>query len=464
MKWKRPEEEEIDLLDLLRRLMRYLHWIVLCGLVFAGLFGAYQSRKNTTSTVADYKEQAEMIKLTADEQQDVQLAKNIYDDVLQMQDYKDKSIYINIDPSDEKVITMLYDVSVKEKSARKQTLERYISFARDGGVVKYIQEHSSAYQDQEEVYLSELIEIWNVEDMMNKDAWPDSQNIEVDDRSHLFYMTVKGDDLEKTAEMANLVQKALEEFSVQMKDKMAANKLTLLNRQEGVCYDETLAEDRRQNNMDISDSKSRIKALTDVFTDDQKTVSNAYLQEKGMIEPQNEEVSTSGVLKYVILGFFLGVIAWCGIYTLIYICSGTVKTQKDLECGKNIRIFGTVDSRRKGKAEKKQKEQERVLVQIEMLCEDLGINSLGLLPAASLKTEEESWMQMLRKRLEGNGVQTQVVENVYSRPDQWKKLRTVGAVVPIYHLLHTKYADIDAEMGIYAENHIPVLGIIAVEK
>ncbi len=70
--WKRTEETEIDLADLLKRLGRQWMRIALCALAFAALSGGYgwiSGRSAREQSVADKAREAE---LTEDEKQAVE--------------------------------------------------------------------------------------------------------------------------------------------------------------------------------------------------------------------------------------------------------------------------------------------------------------------------------------------------------------------------------------------------------
>lgn len=461
MEWERTNDETIDISDIIHGLFGTWKWIVLCGAVFAVLLGAYKYNQYLhPAKNKDFVKQAEKVQLTSVEQQAVQSAKNAMDNILRIQDYMDKSVYININPNQVNKVTLLYGISNATKADKRQIIENYLSYINNGGVVKYVREENPEYKDLGVAYLSELISA-------TKSATQGQEQtlvLENEDMSSWFYIQVLGDDMEQAKRLANQVQNALKKYFLEVNEKVGKHSLDLMNEQEAEIYDKNLSTSLSDYNTKLSDNKSRVENLTAGFSNEQNIVYNAYLQEKGLVLEIKDKVTLFQVLIFAVAGMITGAFLYCCAYAIFYLYSGTVKSVQELERKYTFRVFGEFCLKGKKALKSASKEQDKLIQKIELLCADEDIKEIGILPTLSLEGVAEKKVQELQERLEKKGIQSKLVVDICEKPEQWEELRHIGHAIPVFDMGHTTYREINEEMSFCQENKIQVLGTIAVER
>ena len=90
--WKRTDEIEIDLMDLLRRVCGQWKRIVLCAAACAVLLGGYGWIRGTESTDAEVPAALEDVELTEDEQKAVEDAVQLAKDNQELETYLENSL------------------------------------------------------------------------------------------------------------------------------------------------------------------------------------------------------------------------------------------------------------------------------------------------------------------------------------------------------------------------------------
>lgn len=459
MEWERTNDKIIDPSDLLRRMIRSLKWIVLCGVLFAVLLGIYKYNQYLHPVAEDYVKMAKEVKLTAAEEQAVQNVENVMDEILRLQDYMKQSVYINIDPNRQSTVTMLYEISGMEKADQKQIMESYLSYVNDGGAAQFIQERETVYKDLDIVYLSEL---FSASKESSTKEQRDELVLEQSDASY-FYVRIVSDEMDQAVQLADEMQAALAKYSLTVEEAAGGHQLKLLDQQETESYAQDLADQQHASNTSLSDNRARVEALTANFSDGQNTVYNAYLQEKGLVIKNEEPVTAIQVVIFVIQGIILGAFVYCCAYVLFYLCSGTVKSVRELQKKYIYRVFGTIYTGEKKSSRNESKEQDKLVLGIGFLCEDKAIREICIPIADSFDDTIEKHIQDLQDKLAKRGIQSQFVKNICEQPEKWEEFRQIGYVVPVYDMGHTTHHKINEEMKFYQENHIEVLGIVAVE-
>ena len=114
--WKRTDEIEIDLADLLKRLCGQWKQIAACAAVFAVILGGYGILKDKNSMEMNEQEtaalaQAEGIELTEAEEQAVADAVLLEKEIRGLETYLEHSVLMNLDPYHKKKAVMVYCIS-----------------------------------------------------------------------------------------------------------------------------------------------------------------------------------------------------------------------------------------------------------------------------------------------------------------------------------------------------------------
>ena len=96
--WKKSEEIEIDLADLIKRLCMKWKQILICALAFAVLAGGYGYLKNKSRADLPQLDEGEEIELTQEEQQSVLSAVQLQAENAGLEQYLETSLLMKADP------------------------------------------------------------------------------------------------------------------------------------------------------------------------------------------------------------------------------------------------------------------------------------------------------------------------------------------------------------------------------
>lgn len=468
--WKKTEEVEINLIDLLQKLCRQWKQIAVCAVIFACLLGGYRyikDRSAASTTGADTA--AEEIVLTKDEQQRVNGAVELSEEIAATEKYLDESILMNVDPYHKDRVLLLYSIDDATKSTKQKIVESYLTFLTAGGAIEAIQKTDSERWDINKSYLSELISAYQRTDS--------SYQIVLEDTTAetLFYVDVTGKDDEMAEELAQAIQDAIEGYHDVVKETAGKHTLTLVSSEQGVKSDSSLATQQHDKNYQLSTNLASLKVLTDSFSEQQNLVYEELLTEDDAegTEQQKEVVSTGISKKWVALGFVGGIFVYCCIFACFYLLRDTVKSMEELKAHYNFPIYGGIILKKgtKGTGEdlagnqKDQYEREKaqLLNRIRLACQNQKLSKICIATDFSLNEQEKSFVESASKQLKEWGIDIILGENVTGNVSIWDALTEVGNVLMIYKLGTTTHQMIDEEMSFYTENNLEVIGAMTIE-
>ena len=188
--WKKTEEIEINLVDLLKKLCTQWKQIAICAVVFACLLGGYQMISNKGATKKTKGNVSETIQLTDFERQNVNAAVALKKENDSIKEYLDESIAMNIDPYHKNQVVLLYSIDGASKRSRQKIIESYLNFVSSGGMIESLQKSGGEKWNMDQTYLAELISANQKTDT--------SYQIVIDDiaAESLFYVQAVGKDEE----------------------------------------------------------------------------------------------------------------------------------------------------------------------------------------------------------------------------------------------------------------------------
>ena len=455
--WEKNNNEFVDLFEVLKKLSRNMVWLILCGLIFAVAFGgyAYHSYRHKDAKI-DYSERTKDIELTSGEEQQLQTAEKLHDEIEDAKQYMKNSIYINIDPYHVNTVTVLYGITGASQDRKKLISEAYLSFAGNGGLTEYLQNNSSVLGDMEPANISELIDAYEGQ----KQQVIEENTQVLSSSSDYFYIKIIGKDMDSAQKVAEEVKTALKQYSAEVIDKIGKHDLIELGQQQEECYDGKLEERVSDLNTKTAENSSKLSSILATFRESQRALYNFNLQQKGKTGEIQKKTELSDVVKNIIIGFLLGMFLYACIYCALYICKGVLESEEDFERRYYLRMFGRIDVNKDAVDES----VARVTAQLKIVCKEKEIHHICVLPAYSLDATDKKYVDIIQSTLQKAGIQVDIMEKVYDTPEQWDSLSEIRAVVPIYWLGHTKYKEINQEMKFYFENNMEVLGVAALKK
>lgn len=461
--WKKTEEIEINLLDLLKKLCTQWKQIAICAVVFACLLGGYQMISNKSATKKTKGNVSETIQLTDFERENVNAAVALKKENDSIKKYLDESIAMNIDPYHKNQVVLLYSIDGASKRARQKIVESYLNFVSSGGMIEALQKSGGEKWNIDQTYLAELISANQKTD--------DFYQIVIDDLAaeSLFYVQAVGKDEEMAENLAADMQEALNNYYSTVKETSGEHTLTLLDSRKSIRYDAGLATQQHDKRTLLSTNNTSLKTMTDAFSDEQKIV---YEEAAG--EEENQVKSTGISKKYILLGFVGGIFVYCCIFACFYLLRDTIKSIEELKDYYNFPFYGGILLKKgtKGSGEDLSgnehdlydREKAQMLNRIKLACKKQEISKLCLATDFSISEQEKAYLDGVSKQLKEWGIDTILGENIGGNISMWDTLTKAGNVLMIYKIGTTTHQMIDEEMNFYLENDISVIGAVALEN
>ncbi len=474
--WKRTEDIEIDLENLLYRLCLQWKEIVACALVFTIVLGGYgylKSNNASEETVPDMEEETMM---TEQEKAEVAAAVRLQSEIREMEVYLDNSILMQLDASHKNKVIMLYCIEHAKRQELPKIAESYLSFILNGGAADALGELDDSSWKMDKCYMAELIsayqKIYSFPYQIVVDSLADNSMLS----EILFYVEITGKDGGVAEEMAQDMQKVLEQYAARVKESVGSHKLTLVSSMKNEITDSGLLSQQRDKKTQLSSNRANLKAMTDAFSRKQIAV---YQEESGLTdeidneqseEDESDENSRLGI-KYIVLGFLGGVFAYGCIYSCWYLFCDKVKSTKEMKDLYTFPVYGEMlmkEKRRKnGRAVPETwrnadvSGKAQVLNRIRLACNKQGMVKLCAVSDYIYSVQEKECLESIAEQLKSWGIHMTVIENAIQDITVWDDLTEVRNVLMVCRLGITTHRMIDEAMNFYLENDIAVTGAIA---
>lgn len=465
--WKKTEEVEINLLDLLQKLCMQWKPILACAVVFACLLGGYKYMKDRgAARTADNSELVKDIVLTDAEQRNVNTAIKLSEEIDEIEEYLRDSVLMNLDPYHKNRVVLLYSIDDATKKTKQKIVESYLNFLGSGRMLDAIIESDSKKWNMDKSYLAELFSAYQRSD--------NSYQIIMNDTSAetLIYIETTGKDAEMAKDLASAVQTALKEYHSVVKESAGEHAMTLLSNEESVRTDNDIIGRKHDRNTVLASNLTTLKNLTDTFSEEQKAVYENAIKKEGK-EP--EKVVSAGVSKkYILLGFIGGIFVYCCLYACWYLLRDTIKSMAELKDHYNFPFYGGIVLKKGTKGNGQdlsgsqkdafEREKAQMMNRVRLACQKQGASMICLATDFSLNEQEKVCLDSVSKQLKEWGINTVLGENISGNISVWDKLTEAGIVLMVYKIGTTTHQMIDEEMSFYLENDIAVIGAVALES
>jgi hypothetical protein len=397
----------------------------------------------------------------------VKAADKLHDEIESMKTYMEDSIYLNIDPYHENTATLLYTVSDVSPSNEKAVTEDYLAYVNTGGLSSRLLKNSAAAKGMDETSLSELLQAYEAENGKQSAVTSVETGDAVGGCGSVFYVKVIGSKQDMVEELAEDVKTSLEQYAATVRKKSGTHKITLLSFQMSEQVDRDLEEDIWAFNEEMTNAQDALDAAVSNFSSEQTQLYNALLQEKGYDVQSEQDGGTTrlDVLKRAIIGAALGMVLYIFIYSILYVYGGMMESGDDVARRYSVRILGQIEAgKSSGRQDIYRESQRNTITQLKWICEERRIDTVCTSIVSSPKEEYDTYMDDLSKESGQQKITLVWMKDILQKTDQWKKLKEVGYVIPVYTTGKTRYKDIEKELRFYRENNIQVLGVIILEK
>lgn len=481
--WKKTDEIEIDLADLLKKLAMRWKQMLLCAVAAALFAGGYGCLKNNNGVKIQNAQEAEDIAMTQEEEQSVRAAVQLQQEIIGLEQYLDSSVLMRTDPYHKHKTYMLYSIEQADWRDVPKITESYLSFVANGGAADALQKRSREW-DMDKSCLAEIMTAYQktysfpyqaaVEDITEPGLQAES----------VFYVELTGTDDQMAGRLADDMQKILKEYSLEIKKQSGNHRLKLAGTESTVITDSSLLSYQRDKRAQLAADIASLKSMTDVFSDKQMAV---YESEKAALDQQKKgadgklaaENSASGhseegnkaagglgemssVLKYIILGFAGGIFLYGCVYGCRYLFQDTVKSAREMKELYVFPLYGCIPSEKKGRRGMNGgQEAVQLINRVRLACKKQGITKLCLAADFSFNDRERECLEQMAEELKSFGIDAVAIENASSDTAQWDGLAQTGTVIFVCRIGTTTHRMIDDAVRFYQENDVDIMGAMA---
>ncbi len=498
------DEVTINLLDLLRRILRSWKFLLICMVAGAVLvdgigyvWSAVRNRENETDTPEAEEASLEELKedLADREIVEAEAFSEMYLTTMEHYEkdlaYAENSLKMQLDPKCVPTLTAQFfiDSSQQPGTTTGDVVSSYAGLAVSEDVCQQILE--TLGWDTEEAYIAELITVdegtgVNAISMTNEedDATANANiNMNVNENdTNLLTITVIAEEKADCETMMDIIEQTLQEGTGELQKIYGNFDLTLLQRQYVEKADADLMAYQVNQLSGLNKLRNTITNITSSFSDDQLEYYFALIS-NGMADLDDdlteEELLTEDAaasspkifnIRYILLGLFLGLVAACAWILLRYILAPNLRVKDDLEEVYHFPMLGSLpDGDQKGflrgDAQNKYTPKERM----EMICSGIQIaaekgnmQSVYLTGTAG-DEESKQVMEQIQTSMQGQDVKISWGRSVACDPASLEAMTSADGVVFVEQIDHSPYADIQKEAEFCEMYHVPVIGAVVIE-
>lgn len=472
--WKRTEDMEIDLTDLLRKLCgqwkRMLVSMLVCGMVFAG-FWIWKEGAGMKEAVPALEDMEELSK---EEMQGVRNAAGLAGEIRLMEEYLDESILMQTDPYHKNRIVLLYSIEQAKRQNLQKIIESYLNYLINGGAVEDQKESGSMKVNLDSWQISELISAY-------QKTYSSPFQIVTDDKSDssflaeaVFYVEITGKDDKMAEQLADDIKAVLKQYSMLVKDAAGSHSLTLVSGEKNVVADTSLRSWQHEQKTVLASYRENLKNMVSAFSKGQMSASQKEPVLKDVMGEEMDEESAeagrklySAAARYLLFGMAAGVFAYCGIFSCWYLWKDTVKSVEEMKRMYFLPFYGslsitTSNAEHLPAAGKDAlcKEAAGVLNRIRFVCKKRGIERIVIVSDFDLDGREKECLDELAAKLQDYGIGAVIADNINRDTVFWDSAADAGSLLMVCRIGTTTHRMIDDAMGFYTENGMDVMGTV----
>lgn len=463
--WKKSEDMEIDLRQLLKDF--FIHWkkIAVCALVSAVIFTGYSYLRNQTGTADVTQEQTlDEIELSEEEKESAVSAAVLAKEIYELEEYMNHSILMQADPYHKNKVTMLFSIEQARRRELQKITESYLSFLTNGGAADALKKSDHETWKIDKNYLTEAVtayqKTFNLSYMAAVD-YAENENLSFES---MICVEVTGSDAGMADEMAKDVHAALKNYSDTVKNTAGNHKLVFISSQENIQTDTGLQSQQRDKRAQLTADRANLKAMTDAFSKEQmKMYKELSATQDEQEEPEtdiNNMTGSTGVsMKSALYGAGIGVLLSCAIFLCWYLLQDTIKSAEEMKELYTFPVYGGICLKKAGcQGNSGGQEKEQILNRIRLACKKRAVRKLYMVSDFSFDDQEMECVESMQKWLKDCELEMKVCENAGKNIGCWDDLAQTGNILLVCRAGKTTHRIIDEAMRFYQENDIAVIG------
>lgn len=482
------QEKEINLSDLIWKLLGSWRLLICMAVIFCILAGGYKFAADTRDIKAakeskDTQEDVAETELTDLEEQAVDQANRLIEQIRQQQEYLENSVLMQIDPNNKNVATMLYYVDTNYEVDLNETIkmdyapelvEGYASYIKNGGLDNKL--YKVLGWDGDLAWFHELITLGGRITNANTDSYGNY----LPGVTFTIYLT--GENAEKCQMMMDTAEKEIAVYQKKLSKSIGEHELVLVDSYLSVVRDASLASSKENAKNTIISLQGQLANLKTNMNTVQLSMLESGNDEDAEDELEDELPDRASVSKkYLLLGFLLGGFLGCGWIALRYIFDKYIKSAGEVQSIYGVRIFGEVsnlsakkkrvfsfvdkwlDSLHQKEIWSREEQMELINTNLRVTCEKSETKKLLLTTSLHLNEEEKKLVQEITSLLNKNSIEVVFAENMVRNAKTFETMAAIGQVVLLEKAGATMYTSIEKELQLCIEQNAQVLGTIIIQ-
>ena len=424
------------------RLLEFLlcKWKIVAGisaiLFIAGIFVLLSAYKKNDTKVHSI----EIEQLTENQQYKVNSILKAYEELHEMEDYNNKSAYMNLNAYECNSTVLQYLIT--DTDPDKNSFDVYKVFAKDGK----LKERITSEFGNEVVMPSDLLMI--TESARSNTLMPDTKN-------DILSVKIVTSDADLNKRITSSVKKAFDEYHQYILPTIGEHKILLLDENSYVGVDKTVEEEQKSFEIEFDRKKAQINNLESQLEGEEKEVLD---RERGNTDnvTKVEQEKRPFPWKWICIILVLCIMVSTVIVSCYYILNGRIKSSEEMVSLFGIPYIGELvlqtDEVKNGLLESR----------IELLCREIGKNCICLLLVGSRLCNIESCMSLMKANLAEKDIDIFVGTNIDENPNELKEAQECGNIVMVFENGQTSYSSIDRflqQCNIYGVNVVGAIDI-----
>lgn len=381
--------------------------------------------------------------LSKEEQLRVDSTLRLYDELEEMDEYKSKALYMNMNAYECHIGTLQYRVSEKY-------LSTYESFIKDGGLKKIIEKEFGA----EIVRPSDLVIIPDSNRLVSGNSNSGDKADIINNHNLCIKITTDNDKL--TERIMSVVKDSVIEYQKKLTGLIGTHELILLSEDIYVGVDENVKVGQSNFEIELDRKRTHIFNLENKLSSTEKAALNSMKNSGGVVENKEQKTKSIPLVIFAAL-VILSVAFSCLAIACYYILNNKIK------CGKDILTF--FDIPYLGEISKNSKETELDILEteIEFMSSERNLDTLFFGFAGGMKNVE-NYLEVLLAGLTEKKIKCIFGENVESDIVSMKAAKECKNIIIVFGINQTSYDSIDTLLQKFTNWKVNVVGAIGINN
>lgn len=362
-------------------------------------------------------------------EESLKLAKN---QVEELQNYVDKSIYMQIDSQNIHVVSAQY--SILSEGNVENILASFVYFINEGGIIEDVSEE---YPDLEAEYWRDIINCSTNKNVLN--------------------LTIYHYETDKAQKILDVIEKKLFEMFPKIQEIQGNFDFQKLNSTSYIKADINVTNTQNNNKNNLKSYSSNVADYDNKLIS-QKNAKADFIKKN---EPEviiKEKLDTKKeIVKYGILGMISGMVLILGYFMIKYIIGNRIKSEEDL-VNTDLNIIGCYSYKSGYKPD-----LERCLVDLELWAKEYTISKFYLNALRESKIVIKV-IDDLVKKIKDINLQVEYGYHTYENAEDLKRLVESKYCILLIETGKTTYSQIEQQINLCKKFHVIILGCILVEK